>query len=236
MLKKILRLFPITLSGAVSKPSAWCPAVQRTGHQERYTTARRSRVKHVRRPGVWYASSNQTPTMSTLHVLDPSTPREFTPQTGVALHSVKCPTQPRHTLTSDGWSVGNPTGSNTAASHIRCMVSQSVPTGSDLHPCAKRTPTQTDGIAEASRQSAIPARSCPRTTCTARPSSSRRTYRRCEGEGLSLPLRCTHRKCEEEGLSLLLRRTPRQCEEEGSVPILPPPWYAATMLMYTPKL
>ena len=100
--------------------------------------------------------------------------------------------------------------------HIRCMVSQNVPSGSDLHPCAKCCLLTDHGIAGASHL-CHDRTSVELTDIVRRMGLSlllRSTHRCCE-EGLSLLLRGSRRCCEGEGLSLSLRGTNRQCEEEG---------------------
>ena len=146
---------------------------------------------------------------------------------------------------------GNPTRTTHEQPHTpHRMVSQSVPSGLDLHPCVRckhptdhgaagaphlcnsPTLTQTDGITEGVPTVNYPTRSCPRTTCTAL--HSRHVV--VEHTDVARKRACPSTSeihagiAEEDGLSLLLRRTPRHCEEEWSVPILPPPWYAASIL------
>ena len=163
------------------------------------------------------------------------------PQTTVSPERPICAAAP---FRPNGWyrrsvpTVGNPTLRGTTAPHTHRMVSQSVPSGSDLHPCAKRCLLTDHGIAGAShlcrdrtseeltdivRRRACPSSSevvavvvrekaCPSPSEVQTSSVRRRAYPSSSGELLD------------------------NVRRKGEVRILPPPKNTATMLMYTPRM
>ena len=154
-----------------------------------------------------------------------------------APHLYNCSTRPRRKVspTASRPPAAQP-GLPTNNQHTHRMVSQSVPSGTDLHPCARRKTSHRpwcrrsapsvqlphsdpDGRCRRSVPTVSnPARSCPRTTCTALHSQQavveRAGFARRKGVCQSFLLRGTQRQ---------RRSTHRRCEEEGGRAIPLPP-------------